>query len=127
MTLIAVNGATLKETFSGGSPSVASKSITTPPSAKCKAEGKGMYRGSLSCSYTLSPPSGFDTPPTLSFSLTISAGAQKMKADGQAVVLKGDKSAAGSWSFSNSTSGATLAGTITCEIDDPAQTKVKAV
>jgi hypothetical protein len=58
--------------------------------------------------------------------LTISPTAKKVKADGQEVVLKGDKSAAENWSFSNSQSGATLPGTITCEIDDPGQTKVKA-
>ncbi|MCL2174486.1 MAG: hypothetical protein FWB73_00425 [Treponema sp.] len=125
MKEIAVQGATLKETFTppAPAPDVVSKQIVTPPSTKSKAEGKYVYRGQLSCSYVLTPPSGFDTPPTLPITLVISPAAQKSKADGQLIICKGDNSTDVPWSFSNAASGLTIAGTISCEIDDPGQTK----
>jgi len=125
MIEVAVQGATLKETITPPTPSVSSKKIESIPSNTNKAEGKGIFCGDIVCNYILTPPTGFDTPSTLSVILTISPTAKKYKADNKYVIRKGDMSTIGNWSFSNSISGATMAGTISCEIDDPGQKKVK--
>ena len=139
MTAIAVEGCTFKYTITVIPPAYTvndpfNGQITTPPSAKCKAGGKGMYKDESGFSATLTAPltliSGTVSPPTASISGSFKTTAIKTKADGTLILLKGDKTDVMTAEFTdtNSSTGitATIMVTVIAEIDDPGQNKAVA-
>lgn len=117
---VAVQGTTLKIT----TPSVtgALPIITSSPSTTCKAETKGIFKGTINVSAsaltkgTCGGASGVGT---------IEPTATKTKADNSLVIRKGDS---GSFSVTGIDTGtaAACSFSITVEIDDPKQTSVLA-
>lgn len=86
--LLAVEGLTINH--SAGSPvSGGSFSVTSIASTKMKAEGNGVYRGTLSFTFTGGTHSS-GTSGTAVASGTISFTATKNKIDGQFVLREGD-------------------------------------
>jgi len=136
---IAVEGCSFKYTITVATPNYSVQDpsggqITAPPSPKVKAEGKGVYKNGCSFQATLiAPPTnvgGAVTPTDLTINGNFNSTAMNTKADGTLVLLKGDKTAAMTASFTdtNSASGVTVPVVVTviAEIDDPGQEKVKA-
>jgi uncharacterized Zn-binding protein involved in type VI secretion len=113
--------------FSSPTPAtVGDETIVTPPSLKVKVAGKAAYSGDATVTATFTPPTGMDTPPTLPLSFTINPTSLKVKIEGKSALLEGDTSAPVPWVFSNASSGATAAGTISVKIGSAGQAKVTA-
>ena len=99
----------------------ASVSITSPASTKSKANGKGIYRGTINVSVAGAFTS--TCTQTAPFPSTISPTAIKTKADGQAVIREGDS---GSATVAGVLSGGgTCSITVNFSIDDAGQDKAK--
>jgi hypothetical protein len=136
---IAVDGCTFKYFITVTPPSYSVNDpsdgkITTLHSGKVKADGKGVHKNGAGFSATLSaPPTGIGgvvAPPAFPITGSFNSTARKVKADGQLVLLKGDKTAVMTANFTdtNSQTGITVPITVTviAEIDDPGQTKAVA-
>lgn len=112
---VAVQGCALG--FSAGSGSV---TVTSVPSPRVKADGKGVFSGGLDFMV-----SGYSAPGISggTGAGTVPAGARKTKADGAPVVLAGD-------SVTVPVSGSTQSGSpvtvqVTVKVQDAGQSKVK--
>ena len=100
----------------------ASVSILSLPSTKNKANGKGVYRGTITVSVVGASIEGTCTQ-TAPFSSTISPTAIKTKADGQEVIREGDS---GSVTVAGTTpSSASCTIVVNFSIDDAGQDKAK--
>jgi hypothetical protein len=98
--------------------------ITSVPSVKNKAEGKGVYRGDLI--YTFAGGSHASTDPDTVATLvpqTISPSATKAKADGSLVIRLGDN---GTMNAQGTSGGSPVDVSGPVEVDDAGQTKAKA-
>ena len=109
------------------SPGEGNKQITTQASLKVKADGKGVYFGPIDVAV-----SGYsDTTITVSSSgsgtITIQPSAQKVKVEGDYVILEGDSGDAMidgmAWS---GTSQVAVQSKVTAKIEVAGQSKVKA-
>lgn len=110
---IAVQGCTLNEPTA---------SITTPPSTKVKADGKPVYRGTLTISITGYTGQGISGGAGVG---TLTGSAQKIKIESQPAVLEGDQATI-------SVTGATPAGPpatvpVTVSIQNAGQDKAKGI
>lgn len=92
---IAVDGCTISHS-AGSKTSVGSFTIITPPSLKSKCEGKGVYKGTLSFSFSggnsaeTFSGAGIITPGTVLGTGTIDPTAEKCKDANQLVLRKDD-------------------------------------
>lgn len=117
MSELAVQGCTIQIT-SGQQASLIQ--ITTPPSAKVKAEGKGVYFGDIEVSLTAITQGNLSCP---SGTITISGTASNvLNADGDCAVQKND-TATDTFTFTDSSSGSTTDLPVTVLITDAGQTK----
>ena len=120
MSELAVQGCTIEIT-SGQKASLIQ--ITTPPSAKVKAEGKGIYFGDIEVSLTAITQGSLSCP---SGTITISGTASNvLNANGDCAVQKND-TATDTFTFTDSSSGSTTDLPVTILITDAGQTKVVA-
>jgi hypothetical protein len=136
MIEIAVQGCTVQLTWQGSGtgppPTLAFSSITTPPSTKCKAGSKSIYRGTITVAGTATQTSDMQPVATVPVSIDISPSViTKCKADGKMCLGKGDQgisSATYVWSAPSPPAGSGLAysGVVKAEITVAGQTKVKA-
>ena len=138
MKEIAVDGCSYKYTISATPPIYSVNdpndgAITAPPSMKVKADGKRVYKDGAGFSATVIAPAtaigGVVTPPTFNISSSFISTAVKAKADGTVVLLKGDKTGLMTANFIDTNSSTEVSTpivvTVTAEIDDPGQKKVK--
>ncbi len=125
--LLAVAGATLKVTPAPGSTGTGgAATITTPPSTKSRAEGHGIFRGSiqLKISGVVNSATGATTPsPLQTFTLTPSA--EKCRVDGLAPLRKGDKVTVTASPIIPGTPPTPSPTQMVVEVDDPGQTTVR--
>jgi len=129
---IGVSGLTIGH-GAGSNVSGGTFTITSVPSIKVKADGKGVYKGTLVFTFTGGSCSG---PPPDSASTAVGAGtiditATKVKADGSFVIREGDTgSMSGTYVATNpAPPPPTVPGVFTdqpVEITDAGQTKVRA-
>lgn len=76
------------------SPGEGMKQITTQASLKVKADGKGVYFGSIDVSVSGYSDSVITVPLSGSGTITIQPSAQKVKVEGKSVILEGDSGSA---------------------------------
>ena len=96
----------------------ATVTITTPASTDCKAEGKGLYRGTLTV--TIAGYQGGAVTTTGAGAGSITGTAQKVKIDAQAAVLENDS---GTATVTDASTGATQP--VVVKIQDAGQHSVK--
>lgn len=72
------------------SPGEGDKQITTQASLKVKADGKGVYFGPIDVSVSGYSDSVITVPSSGSGTITIQPSAQKVKVEGDYVILEGD-------------------------------------
>jgi hypothetical protein len=122
---IAVEGLTISHS-TGSNLSGGSFTITSTPSIKVKAEGKGIYRGTLNFSFSGGTYAG-GVSSSATGSGSINFTATKTKADGQFVLRKDDSgTVSGTYQVPPPPPGVTSPFTASVEISDANQTKVKA-
>lgn len=109
------------------SPGQGSKSITTQASAKVKADGKGIYFGPIDVSVSAYSDSIITVPSSGSGTITIRPTTQKVKVEGDYVILEGDSgSATISGKAQVGQSQIDVTSNVTAKIEVAGQTKVKA-
>lgn len=124
LKLIGVDGLTI--VHSAGSPiSGGTFTITSTPSVKVKAQGKGVYSGVLSFTFAGGNMSGI-TAESFTGAGTINPTAIYVKADGALVIREGDTGTLTGSGTNPSPPPPTVPGTGGVEISVAGQTKVKA-
>lgn len=122
---IAVEGLTISHS-TGSSLSGGSFTITSSPSIKVKAEGKGVYRGTLTFSFSGGNYTG-GVSGSAAGAGSINFTAIKTKADGQFVLRKDDSgTVSGTYQPTGSPPPPPAPFSANVEISDANQTKVKA-
>ncbi len=109
------------------SPGEGMKHITTQASLKVKADGKGVYFGPIDVSVSAYSDSVITVPSSGSGTITIQPSAQKVKVEGQSVILEGDSgSAMISGKAQVGQTQVDVQSNVTAKIEFAGQTKVKA-
>ena len=109
------------------SPGEGVAQITTEASLKVKADGKGVYFGPIDVSVSGYSDSVITVPLSGSGTITIQPSAQKVKVEGDFVILKGDSGTAtiDGMAWSGETQVAAQSN-VTAKIEFAGQVKVKA-
>lgn len=109
------------------SPGEGMKQITTQASLKVKADGKGVYFGPIDVAVSGYSDTSITVSESGSGTITIQPSAQKVKVEGEYVVLEGDSGTATingmAWS---GTTQIAATSSVTAKIEVAGQTKVKA-
>ena len=109
------------------SPGEGVAQITTQASVKVKADGKGVYFGPIDVDVSSYSDSVITVPLSGSGTITIQPSAQKVKVEGDYVILEGDSGSAEINGMAQSGSSQVPATSIvTAKIEFAGQTKVKA-
>lgn len=109
------------------SPGDGNKQITTQASLKVKADGKGVYFGPIDVDVSDYSDSEITVPLSGSGTITIQPSAQKVKVEGDYVILEGDSGSAmiDGKAYSGSSQVA-VQSKVTAKIEVAGQVKVKA-